>query len=389
MASLKLSPEMLLRFRERAAVYDRENRFFSENFEELREAEYLKLAVPTEMGGHGMNLAEYGELIRELSTYAPATALATNMHVYWTGIAADLLKAGDNSMQFVLDDTMAGEVLAAGHSEAGNDLPLLYSLTNAERVEGGYRFTGRKGFGSLSPVWTRLGLHGMDSSDPDNPKIVHAFMNRDAEGYTIKETWDTMGMRATASQDTILEGVFVPDDRIVRVIPAGFGGADMFIVAVFAWALIGFANVYYGIAKRACELTLASLEGKKSLALTRSMSYHPEVQHRVAEMMIELEAIGPHLDQVANDWANGVDHGAQWPAKILMAKHHAVESSWKVVDLAMELSGGAGMFKKSELERLFRDCRAGRFHPGNAALTHEIVAKTALGINPDEMPRWG
>lgn len=389
MASLKLSPEMLLRFRERAAVYDRENRFFSENFEELREAEYLKLAVPTEMGGHGMNLAEYGELIRELSTYAPATALATNMHVYWTGIAADLLKAGDDSMQFVLDDTMAGEVLAAGHSESGNDVPLLYSLTNAERVEGGYRFTGRKGFGSLSPVWTRFGLHGMDSSDPDNPKIVHAFMNRDAEGYTIKETWDTMGMRATSSQDTILEGVFVPDDRIVRVIPAGFGGADMFVVAVFAWALIGFGNVYYGIAKRACELTLASLKDKKSMAVTRSMAYHPEVQHGVARMMIELEAIGPHLDQVANDWANGVDHGAEWPAKILMAKHHAVESAWKVMDLAMELSGGAGMFKKSELERLFRDCRAGRFHPGNAALTHEIVAKTALGINPDEMPRWG
>ncbi|MDX2473156.1 MAG: acyl-CoA dehydrogenase family protein, partial [Candidatus Krumholzibacteria bacterium] len=121
----------------------------------------------------------------------------------------------------------------------------------------------------------------------------------------------------------------------------------------------------------------------------RSMAYHPEVQHGVAQMMMELEAIGPHLDQVANDWANGVDHGAEWPAKILMAKHHTVESSWKIVDLAMELSGGAGMFKKSELERLFRDCRAGRFHPGNAALTHEIVAKTALGINPDEMPRWG
>ncbi len=254
------------------------NRFYftpDKNFEELREAEYLKLAVPTEMGGHGMNLAEYGELIRELSTYAPATALATNMHVYWTGIAADLLKAGDNSMQFVLDDVMAGEVLAAGHSEAGNDLPLLYSLTNAERVEGGYRFTGRKGFGSLSPVWTRLGLHGMDSSDPDNPKIVHAFMNRDAEGYTIKDTWDTMGMRATASQDTILEGVFVPDDRIVRVIPAGFGGADMFIVAVFAWALIGFANVYYGLAKRACELTLASLKDKKSMAVTSSLLTEP------------------------------------------------------------------------------------------------------------------
>jgi alkylation response protein AidB-like acyl-CoA dehydrogenase len=55
----------------------------------------------------------------------------------------------------------------------------------------------------------------------------------------------------------------------------------------------------------------------------------------------------------------------------------------------MELSGGFGMFKKSELERLFRDARAGRFHPANSALTHELVAKTALGINPDDQPRWG
>jgi alkylation response protein AidB-like acyl-CoA dehydrogenase len=55
----------------------------------------------------------------------------------------------------------------------------------------------------------------------------------------------------------------------------------------------------------------------------------------------------------------------------------------------MDASGGFGMFKKSELERLFRDCRAGRFHPANSALTHEVVGKLALGINPDETPRWG
>jgi len=47
------------------------------------------------------------------------------------------------------------------------------------------------------------------------------------------------------------------------------------------------------------------------------------------------------------------------------------------------------MFKKSERERLFRDCRAGRFHPANSLLTHEIVGKIALGISPDEQPRWG
>ena len=72
-------------------------------------------------------------------------------------------------------------------------------------MDGGYRFTGRKSFGSLTPVWTRLGMHGMDASDPAAPKIVHAFMPRDTKGYTIKETWDVLGMRATRSDDTVLE----------------------------------------------------------------------------------------------------------------------------------------------------------------------------------------
>jgi len=84
-----------------------------------------------------------------------------------------------------------------------------------------------------------------------------------------------------------------------------------------------------------------------------------------------------------------VDHGATWPAKIVSAKHHAVEACWRIVDQAMEISGGAGMFRGNELERLFRDARCGRFHPANAMLTHEIVGKTTLGIGLDEQPRWG
>ena len=47
------------------------------------------------------------------------------------------------------------------------------------------------------------------------------------------------------------------------------------------------------------------------------------------------------------------------------------------------------MFKANRLERLFRDARYGRFHPANSALVHEIVGKTALGIDFSERPRWG
>jgi alkylation response protein AidB-like acyl-CoA dehydrogenase len=384
-----LTEEMLARFAERAASYDRENRFFTEDFEELRTTKYLLLPVPKEFGGAGLTLAEMCREQRRLAYYAPATALAVNMHVYWLGMAADLWRRGDTSLEWLLREAAAGEIFAAGHAESGNDVPVLLSTSKAERVEGGYKFTGRKHFGSLTPVWTRFGLHGMDTSDPSQPKIVHAFMPRDSAGYAIKETWDVMGMRATRSDDTALDNAFIPDRYIARIVPAGGAGIDAFVLGALAWALMGFGNIYYGLAKRALDHSIAAAKSKGSVALTRSMAYHPEIQHAIADMVIELESIGPHLESVAEDWSHGVDHGAQWPAKIFAAKYRAVEGSWRVVDLGLDVTGGSGIFRAAGYERLVRDARLGRIHPANSFLTHEIVAKTALGISLDEQPRWG
>jgi len=384
-----LSDDMLARFASRAPRYDRENTFFAEDFDELQRAGYLTLAVPAELGGWGASLAEVVREQRRLAYHAPATALAINMHLYWTGVTADLWRAGDVSQQWVLEEATRGAVFAAGHAESGNDIPVLLSTTKAERVEGGYRFTGRKAFGSLSPVWTYLGLHGMDSADPARPMIVHAFMPRDTEGYRVEETWDVLGMRATRSDDTILDGVFVPDRCIARVVPAGAAGIDYFVLALFAWALMGFGNIYYGLARRAYEMTLESAKSKRSIGLSRPMAYHAELQHVVAEMTLALDTIEPHLERVATDWSTGVNHGAAWLKEIVSAKYHACESSWKVVDLALDAAGGFGIFRRSGLEQMFRDARLGRIHPANSMLTHEIVAKTVLGISPDETPRWG
>lgn len=384
-----LTDAMLERFSKRMPKYDQENSFFTQDFEELRETGYLKLAVPAELGGLGWTLPEAVREQRRLAYHAPATALAINMHLYWTGVAADLFRAGDTSLQWLLEETVRGAVFAAGHAESGNDIPILLSTTRAERVEGGYRFTGRKSFGSLTPVWTYLGIHGMDASNPDAPRIVHAFMPRDTAGCTVEETWDVLGMRATRSDDTVLDRAFVPDKYIGRIVPAGAAGIDAFVLGLFAWALMGFGNIYYGLARRAYDATIESVKQRRSIALSRSMAYHAETQHRVAEMALALDPIAPHLERVASDWATGVGHGAAWPKVLFSAKYHAVESSWRAVDLALEVAGGFGIFRRSGLEQLFRDARLGRIHPANSMLTHEIVAKTVLGISPDETPRWG
>lgn len=141
------------------------------------------------------------------------------------------------------------------------------------------------------------------------------------------------------------------------------GAIDPFVGAIFAWALVNFGAIY--------------------------LAYHPEIQHLFSEMQLQIEAMGPQVRSVAADWSSGVDHGAAWPMKIVAAKYNCVEGAKRVVDLAMTASGGAGMFKSNELERLYRDVRAGGFHPASTTLTHEIVGKTTLGIGLDEQPRWG
>ncbi|MDI3279587.1 acyl-CoA dehydrogenase, partial [Arthrobacter sp. AL08] len=118
----EILPEPLLgAIRGRAAGYDLNNTFFFEDLEELTAAGYLKLFVPASDGGLGLGLEAAAQCQRRLATAAPATALAINMHLVWTGVAHVLAARGDHSLDFVLQETARGEIYAFGNSEAGND----------------------------------------------------------------------------------------------------------------------------------------------------------------------------------------------------------------------------------------------------------------------------
>jgi alkylation response protein AidB-like acyl-CoA dehydrogenase len=383
-----LTEEMLARFDERAPQYDRENRFFDEDFAELQGSGYLSCALPVEYGGSGLGLLGYTQLARRLAYVAPATALAVNMHIYWTGLAADLVKMGDDSCRFILEQAAAGKIFAAIHGEPGNDMPLLLSTTAAERVDGGWEISGHKIFGSLTPVWDFGGFHAMDTSDPEHPQIVHGFLPRETAGIEIVDTWDTLGMRATQSQDTVLDKAFCPDELCPVVCPAGFAGAGPFHVAIFAWALTGFSAVYLGAARRAYDITITKAPTRTSLALTGSMANHPEVQHHVAKMRMALDAAEALLDRTAGDWEAGAQH-ADWPVRLVANRQVAINAANDVVDRALDLSGGAAAFRANRLEQIFRDVRMGRFHPGNRLLAPELIGKLCLGVDPDRSPRWG
>lgn len=373
-----LSDELLETFRGRAAGYDSANAFFAEDLADLKAAGYLRAFVPTALGGAGLGAqAVVREQVR-LASAAPSTALGVNMHLIWTGVAKAMLDRGDDSLAFVLEEAAAGELFGFGISERGNDLMLFGSTTSATpEADGGFRFTGTKIFTSLSPAWTRLGLHGLDTSSPDAPKLVYAFIPRGAEGVEILDDWDTLGMRATQSNSTHLDGVRAEPDRVVRRVDPG-PSADLLLWSIFANFELLLSAVYAGIGARALELATAAATTRKQRDGT-PRSQDADTRWRVADAAITMDGVWPQLDAVARDIDEQVDRGAEWYRLLSGLKVRTVHAVRDVVDQAISLTGGAAFNSSSELGRLYRDVIAGVFQPSTVDSAHSTAARHLLG----------
>ena len=135
------------RFRERAPAHDRDGRFVSENYLELKEQRLLSAAVPSELGGGGASHSDICHVLRELAHYCPSTALALSMHTHL--VAAAVWKQKHGQPGEALLRKVAGSELVLVSTGAGDWVD---SVGRAERVTGGYRVSAVKRFCSAAPV---------------------------------------------------------------------------------------------------------------------------------------------------------------------------------------------------------------------------------------------
>ena len=376
--SVHLPDALLDRIRSRAARNDAKNRFPSEDVEELRDAGYLAVLVPADRGGAGLSLAEVSRLQQRLATAAPATALAVNMHLVWTGVAKVMRDRGIDDLAFVQTGAAEGELFAFGISEAGNDLVLFGSDTEARPLpDGGYAFTGTKIFTSLAPAWTQLGVHGLDTTSPDAPKLVYAFLPR-TDAVTTADDWDTVGMRATQSRTTRLDGAVAPAECVVRRVDPG-PAPDPIVFGIFSVFEILLASVYTGLARRALDLAVEAARGRRSKRTGEPYSNDPDIRRRIADMAIAYDALGPQLASLAADVDGRVDHGGRWFSLLSGVKHRAVTTAKQIVDEAVLVAGGSSYFAGHELGRLYRDVLAGLFHPSDPESARAAAATAWLG----------
>lgn len=385
-----LPADVLTAMRDRAAELDRDNRFFDEDLAALRNIGYLRLLVPTELGGFGASLAQVSRIQRTLAKHAPSVALGLNMHQVIVGAALYAYRKDpeDAGARTVLEAAARDELHAFGISEAGNEAMLFDAFTEAAPDGDGYRFTGTKIFTTLTPAWDRLVAHAKrtDASENEETPLVFAWLPRTEEIETVND-WDTHGMRATQSHTTHVKNARVTSEQIIT--RAGVGpNQNPFVFGIFGAFELFLASVYIGIAERAVELGVDIATKRKSRTRGIMHTDDPDVRWRIADAALEVDGIILQLEKILADFdalREGVSgpgityHGMRWFLHFSGVKSRATQTAIAAVDQILRASGGAHFYRRSELERISRDVRAGMYQPSDEESVHASYAKALLG----------
>ena len=352
---------------EGAARRDLEGTFVRDGYALLKEHRFFSMGVPGELGGGGARHRELCDTIRELGRHCGSTALAFSMHSHL--VAATVWKhlhgqPGEALLRKVAADEMV--LLSTGASD------WIDSNGAAEKVDGGYRVTARKIFGSGGPA-ADLIIASVPYEDPEaGPQVLHFSVPTSADGVSMASDWNTLGMRATGSNTVVLERVFVPDQAISLRRPRGKWHPSWSVVLTVAVPI--YMSAYMGIAEAASEHALA-FAAKRADA-----PWMPYLAGELENLLMQTRLAWKGMIDNASDYDFAPSLGLANNA--LIGKTLCTKAAVATVQKAMEMAGGPGFFRASALERMFRDVCAAPYHPLPEKRQLHFSGLIALGRDP-------
>ncbi len=378
-----LTGELADTFAERAKKHDWEGSFPYENFADLHRAGYLTLTVPRELGGWGAPLIDVMLAQQRLAQGDASTALVTSMHLshvarfgesepgrsseFFTQVCRSVVQDG------ALLNVAATEPATGSPSRGGRP-----QTTARRQMDGSWRISGRKTFTTGSPV-LQLFIVSCAIEDESGLELIEAtkgsfLILRGTPGLHVEETWNSLGMRESGSNDLILEDVHVgPEAYVEAQVPAD----TISQARQSAWSFLTVA-VYLGIAQAARDFAVQFAKNRRPNSLNQPIATIPHIQEKVAKMDLALIQSKALLYGVAEQYS--ADPASVLAAQFGAAKYVVTNHAVTVVDLAMRLVGGASLSLNFPLQRYYRDVRAGFNHPPQDDATIGMLAKQAFDL---------
>ncbi len=355
------------RFAAGAAERDQGDVFVADHYDILKEHRVFSALVPADLGGGGVRHSAMCAFLRQLAHYCPSTALALSMHQHLVAAAVYNHRNGRPGKK-LLERVAADETVLI--STGANDW--LESNGAADRVDGGFRISARKPFGSGSPKGGILVTSTPYHDPKEGWQVLHFTVPFSVPGVALADDWQTLGMRATGSRTIILDNVFVPDDAIALRRPRGRFHPAWNVILAVAMPLI--MSVYAGVAEAAAAIGTDHANKRQG---------DPTVPYLLGELTNELTTAQLAVDDMVR-LANDLDFAMTLEVAnaILVRKTIVAEHVLATVEKALAAAGGAGFYRKTGLERLLRDAHGAQFHPLSSKRQHRFTGRIALGLDP-------
>src|SRR5215475_728288 len=350
----------------RAATYDRDAIFPTDNYTDLHRAGLLGIAIPKAQGGFGAGYQTYALAAAEIGRYCGATALTWNMHVcstLWSGPLADDLDMDEATRaeherrraihyKRIIDD---GAIYSQPFSEGGAAAAGGVAFgTEAKPVDGGWIVNGKKIFASLSGHADYYGVLCTEIAEGEKASrrnTLYLAIPAKATGVSVVGDWDPLGMRGTVSRTLLFKDVFVGEDA--ALMPRG-----VYFQAAQRWPhmFLTLSPSYMGLAQASYDFAVRYLRGEMPGTPPVKRRMYPTKQIAVAQMQIKLE-------QIKAVWFQAVTEARANPSKeqvlrAYAAQYSVMEGANELAALAIRTCGGQAMLRSLPLADAALDGRA-------------------------------
>lgn len=338
----------------------------------LKEAGLVRMITPKSLGGSETDPVMCARVVEEVSRYDSAAG--------WTLQAA-------NSGDFYcarLPNEGANEIFAGGPDTI---IALaVHPPMQATPVDGGYQISGENPLASnvSDADWLMTLVHSSEFEGLRGAFIAKKDLN-------VIDTWHSMGMRGTDSNDVAVRDAFVPEARTWPLQPE-FEPGRHFHGPLYRFPSTGegifiLAPVGLGIARQAIDAFKELASAKTPFMSATALCERPVAQMALGKAeAILLSARAFFYETVADAWERTVAGHAMTnaeKAKLLLAATHLMQSAMAAVDHVASVSGTSGVYTASKIERSFRDIHTLRHHGFVSESRYGTYSQMALGLEPD------
>lgn len=353
-----------------AATWSKEHYFPAEVFKRLGELGFMGMLIPEEYGGVDAGFVMYVTAMQEIGIADQSVAASWNAHSTIASLPLARFGTAEQKEKWLRPLASGTHIGAFALTEPGAGSDAASIRTSATRVDGGWLIDGTKMFITNAGTEMTLGVTVLTVTGEVGGKKQYGtfFVPAGTEGFTFGEPLDKLGWNASDTRELVFDSCWVSDDCLI----GDEGNGLRQFLEVLDPGRISVAALSLSLAEAA--LRLAVHHSKEREQFGRPIHEFQAVSHKIADMATAVEAVRWLVYRAA--WL--ADTGQPFAKEAAMAKLHASEVANVVASQSLQIHGGYGYMRDSEISRFYADAKILEIGEGTSEIQRNVVAKHVI-----------